>query len=288
VKHILGIQVNQTTEGISLTQSSYITRTLQELDMASCRPAYLPASGGEITAAIKQAGNMEPVEQTHYQHIVGKLMYAAIATRPDISFTVGFLARYSSDPRMHHLQIAKNLLRYLLATVNYYLFYPATNGKLELLSYSDSDWAGSDDLKSTSGMLTTANGTALTWSSKKQPIVAMSTAEAEYISASDCGLETVWLRRIADDLGFPQSTPTTLLMDNNSSIQMASNHSNHSRTKHIDLRYHKIRELLENNTIAIKYVPTDQQLADIFTKALPKDKLLTLSKAIGLKLPSTV
>jgi hypothetical protein len=110
----------------------------------------------------------------------------------------------------------------------------------------------------------------------------MSTAEAEYISAFECRLEIVWLRRLAKDLGHEQKGSTPLLLDNKSSIQMATNASNHSRTKHIDLRYHKIRELVEDSTLAISYVPTNDQLADIFTKALSRDKFEPLVSAIGI------
>ena len=205
-----------------------------------------------------------------------------LGTRPDIIFATNFLARYAHEPTVHHLHMAKTLLRYLSATSDHSLHYPATNGQFKITAYSDADWAGAHDSRSTSGILTMVNGTALTWYSKKQSTVAMSTAEAEYISAAECGLEIVWLRTICEDFGFKQQIPTSLLLDNKSAIQMATNASNHSRTKHIKLRYHKLRELIDESTLSITYIPSQDQLADIFTKALPRDRLNSLKSAIGL------
>jgi hypothetical protein len=161
VKHILGIRVEQIPQGISLTQSAYLSCTLAEMNMFDCRPSHLPLTGGDVTAAIKCADNNNFVDQTHYQYIIRKIMYTAVGTHPDISFAVGFLAHYAHNPTVHHLKMAKILLRYLSATLDYLLFYPAT-GSFELEAYSDSDWAGVHDSRSTTGTLTLANGIALT------------------------------------------------------------------------------------------------------------------------------
>ena len=190
IKHVLGIQVQQTTSGITITQSAYITRTLKDMDLLTCHPSHLPATGGDITAATKCAGNNH-YYSTNYKHIIEKMMYAAVGTRPDIIFATNFLARYAHEPTVHHLHMAKTLLRYLSATSDHSLHYPATNGQFKITAYSDADWAGAYDSRSTSGILTIVNETVLTWYSKKQSTVAMSTAEAEYISAAECELEIV-------------------------------------------------------------------------------------------------
>jgi hypothetical protein len=225
------------------------------------------------------------VDFTHFKHIIGKLMYAATGTRPDIAFAVGFLDRYAHDPTTHHLKMAKILLRYLALTATASLFYPTTNGKFEFVTYSDSDWAGAFDSRSTTGFVTLVNGTALTWGSKKQSLITMSTAEAEYIAGSECALEIVWLRRFFEDFGQEQKGPTSLLLDNKSSIQMVINPSNHSQTKHIKLRFHKIRELMEDSTLRLLYVPSENQKADVLTKALPRDKHLAAVEALRIQFP---
>jgi hypothetical protein len=284
----LGIEVRQHPDGIEITQEAYIRRTLEEFDMTEVRDSYAPASLGAVQAAIKLDGNQAPVDQTTFRHVLGKIMYPAIGTRPDISYVVAFLSRYAHAPTAHHMNMAKTLLRYLAHTSHYSLFYPATAGRFDLVAYSDADWAGAHDSRSTSGVLTLVNGTALTWLSRKQPLVAMSTAEAEYIAAAECALEVTWLRRLAVDLGHEQHAPTPLLLDNRSCILLATNPSNHSRTKHIDYRYHKLRELVEDETLAPRYVPSADQLADVFTKPLAAEALARIADRIGMQrsLPS--
>jgi hypothetical protein len=267
--HILGIQIQQTSKGISITQMAYIQCTLEEMGMTDCRPSNLPATGKDISIAVKDSRNAELVNSTHFKHIIGKLMYAATGTRPDIVFAVGFLGRYAHDPTTHHLKMVKILLRYLALTATASLFYPTTNRKFEFVAYSDSDWTGASDSRSTTGFVTLVNGTALTWGSKKQSLIAMSTAEAEYIAGSECALEIVWLRHFLEDFDQKQKGPTPLLLDNKSSIQMAINPSNHSRMKHIKLRFHKIRKLVEDLTLRLSYVPSKNQKTDVLTKVFP-------------------
>jgi hypothetical protein len=160
--HILGIQIQQTSKGISITQMAYIQHTLEEMGMTDCRPSNLPATERDISIAVKDSGNAELVDSTHFKHIIGKLMYAATGTRPDIAFAIGFLSCYAHDPTTHHLKMVKILLRYLALTATASLFYPTTNGKFEFVTYSDSNWVGASNSHSTTGFVTLVNGTALT------------------------------------------------------------------------------------------------------------------------------
>ena len=205
------------------------------------------------------------------------LLYAALAMRPDIMQAVGAAAKYCSNPNETHLTAAKRILRYLKETVNVGLKYQKSeNGTL--IGYSDADWAGDlDDRHSTSGNLFLIAGGAVSWLSKKQSTVALSTAEAEYMSLSSASQEAVWLRKLlADfDFGIPQK-PTVIKEDNQGTIAIAQNPVYHSRTKHIEIKHHYVRETIQNKHIKLEYCPTKEMIADLLTKPLPRDQFETL------------
>lgn len=205
-KYILGMEVKQTKEGIAIHQSGYISKNLEELQLATCNPSRLPISEG-ATSALAANNKAEPVDATKYRSIVGKTMYAMVTTRPDIAFAVGLLGRYSAKPNTQHRAMAKQLMRYLKGTKDAYLMYPRTNGKLEIEVYLDADFAGAEDRKSTSGSLILINGTAVLWISRKQTTVATSTTHAEYAALATTNRELMWLRQLLSDIGFPQNKP---------------------------------------------------------------------------------
>ncbi len=207
------------------------------------------------------------------------LMYAATATRPDISFAVGVLSKFNSKPSEAHLTAAKRVIRYLKGTTDIALRYSKTvDGNLT--GYSDADWAGDlDDRHSTTGNLFMMAGGAISWASKKQATVALSTAEAEYVALSAATQEIVWLRRLLTDLKVLPDGPTTLMGDNQGAIAIAKNPVAHARTKHIDIRYHYIREAVQEGMIELCYCPTNEMVADLLTKPLPKGKFVELRKA---------
>lgn len=209
-------------------------------------------------------------------------MYAATATRPDISFAVGVLSKFNSKPNEAHLTAAKRVIRYLKGTVNVALKYCKTvDGTL--IGYSDADWAGDmDDRHSTTGNLFLMASGAISWMSKKQATVALSTAEAEYVALSTATQEAVWLRRLLMDLKVLPEGPTVLMGDNQGSIAIARNPISHARTKHIDIRYHYIREALEDGEIDLCYCPTDEMTADLLTKPLPKGQFERLRLLMGM------
>ncbi|KAK4405981.1 Retrovirus-related Pol polyprotein from transposon RE2 [Sesamum angolense] len=186
------------------------------------------------------------------------------------------------SPSQVHYAAAKRILRYLRGTKDFGIWYKSTNDA-KLVGYTDSDWAGSvDDMKSTSGYTFSLGSGIFSWASKKQATVAQSSAEAEYIAAAATSNQAIWLRRILEDIGEKQEEPTTIYCDNKSAIAITKNPVQHSRTKHIDIKYHSLREATTRGEIELKYCSTEEQLADIFTKALPRNKFEELRMKIGV------
>jgi hypothetical protein len=200
-------------------------------------------------------------------------MYAMVCTRPNIAYALSMLGRHASDPRQRHLRMAKKLVAYLYQTRDLCLTYPQGAGPIKLEGYTDADW-GSDstDRRSTSGYIFTVNGTPISWSSKRQATIALSSTEAEYMAATQAAKEAVWLRRLLGELGENPSGPTTVYEDNQGAIAIAQNPVFHQCTKHIDIQYHFVRERVDTGDIKLQYIATADQLADMCTKALGKTK----------------
>ena len=212
-------------------QPTYTEKLLTKMGMSDCKPVKTPVDPGN--RLVKADQDEEALEQLPYQSVVGSLMYLATCTRPDIAYAVGMLARFSSKPNRSHWVAAKRVLRYLKGTMNFGLFYKGGSG---VLRYSDADWGGDvDDRKSTSGYMLQIAGGPVSWKSRKQDTVALSTAEAEYVALSIAAQECVWMRRLLSELGNPPGGPTTILEDNQSSIATARNPQFHGRAKHIDI-----------------------------------------------------
>ncbi|KAJ4719135.1 Retrovirus-related Pol polyprotein from transposon TNT 1-94 [Melia azedarach] len=223
----------------------------------------------------------EKVYSTFFKSLVGCLRYLT-CTRPDILYTTGLVSRYMETPTTTHLKAAKRILRYLKGTTNFGLFYSCSDN-FELVGYSDSDWAGdTDDRKSTTGFVFFMGGTAFTWMSKKQPIVTLSTCEAEYVAATSCVCHAIWLRNLLKELRWSQEKPTKIYVDNKSAMALAKNPVFHDRSKHIDTRYHYIRECITRNDVHMEYVKSQDQIADIFTKPLKQEDFIRLRKSLGV------
>src|SRR5579871_5243819 len=187
--------------------------------------------------------NKEVIDHAEYRSVVGALNYLAIVTRPDITFATGIVARFVHKPGLVHWQAVKRILRYLKGTADYGLIFKRNYGadNLTLDVYCDADWAGDiRDRKSTSGFLVKYRETAVDWKTGKQGSVTLSTLETEYIGTATATKEVIWLRRLIEELGFKQLSPTTIKIDNEGARQLANNHMVSSRTKHIDIRYHFI------------------------------------------------
>ncbi|XP_057791180.1 uncharacterized mitochondrial protein AtMg00810-like [Salvia miltiorrhiza] len=276
--YYLGVEVKQLEDGIFITQEGYAKEILKKFKMEDCKAINTPVECG-----IKLSKNVggEKVDPTLFKSLVGSLRYLT-CTRPDILYATGLVSRYMENPTTTHFKAAKRILRYLKGTLDYGLFYSNTHD-YKLVGYSDSDWAGDNDgRKSTSGFVFFMGDTAFTWMSKKQPIVTLSTCEAEYVAATSSVCHAVWLRSLLEELGWPQKEPTTICVDNKSAIALSKNPVFHNRSKHIDTRFHYIRECIAKKEVQVEYVKSQDQVADIFTKPLKFEDFIKLRSLLGM------
>jgi hypothetical protein len=280
LSYFLGMSIVQKREEkvTWMGQPAYTQKLLTKTGMIDCKPVKTPVDPGH--RLVKASEDEEALDQPLYQSVVGSLMYLATCTRPDIAFAVGMLARFSSKPKRSHWTAAKRVLRYLKGTNNLGILY---KGDLGMHGYSNADWAGdADDRKSTSGYLFLIAGGPVSWKSRKQSTVALSTAEAEYVALSTAIQECMWMQRLLSDLGNPPDGPTTILEDNQSSIAMARNPQFHGRAKHIDIKHHFVREQVSNGSMELRYCPTNDMLADILTKGLAQQQYSILRERAGI------
>ena len=265
---------------IALSQRCYIQDICEKYGMADANTVQTPLDPNTpLSSAQSPQTDAEIAEMKSipYQNVTGSLLYAAMATRPDIAFTTGSLCRFNSNYGNEHWMAAKQVMWYLKGTQDLSLVY---DGKLDnnlsaiAHGFSDADWAGDvDSRKSTSGYVFMMAGATITWSSKAQVTPALSSTEAEYISSTRAAQEAIWLRTILTDLGSKPTLPTTIWCDNQSAIALATNTTDaNSRMKHIDVRHHFIRDIITSKQITIQWCPTEDQAADILTKALPRGK----------------
>ena len=214
-----------------------------------------------------------------YASAVGSLMYAMIATRPDIAFAVGVVARYMATPGRKHWDAVKGIMRYLKGTADMCICYGSQD--IGVVGYTDSDYAGhADSRKSTSGYVFTYAGGAVSWMSRVQKCTALSTTEAEYVAATEACKEAIWLGRLVADLGI-DATPT-LHSDSMSAIQLAKNPVFHAKTKHIEVRYHFIRGVVEDRSVDLVKISTDENPADLLTKSLTTERFAFLRRLMGV------
>lgn len=216
-----------------------------------------------------------------YSEAVGSLMYAMLGTRPDISFAVTTLARFAKNPGPVHWEAVLRVFKYLKGTRALWLTYGNTSG--ELRGFADADGSMAEDRRAVSGYAFLVNGGAVSWSTKRQEIVSLSTTESEYVAATHGAKEALWIRSLLAQLFSPVAGPTVLFSDNQSAIALASDHQYHARTKHIDVRFHFIRWVVEEGRIRLVYCPTDEMVADALTKALPSAKVKHFASALGLR-----
>eukprot|EP00253_Pinus_taeda_P012236 PITA_12236 len=277
--YFLGLQVLQSKEGIFLSQSKYACHLLRFFHMEDCKPAPSPFQSG---VKLSVTCTSPEVDATLYCQLVGKLLYLT-HTRLDLSFVVGFVARFMQTPHESHWKAAKRILRYVHGTVWFGIHYSAEASPL-LVGFTDSDWASDpDDQKSTAGYVFTLGSGPITWACKKQAAISLSSAEGEYRGAVEASKEALWLRQILSEFGFEQQHPTTLWCDNQSAIQLCKDPVQHQRRKHIELHMHFIRKLIHDHVLEVQYCSTDDQVADIFTKALTESKFTKLRYMLGVQ-----
>nr|GFA59595.1 retrovirus-related Pol polyprotein from transposon TNT 1-94 [Tanacetum cinerariifolium] len=220
-----------------------------------------------------------PVNHTDYRSIIGSLMYVT-SSRPDIMFATCKCARYQANPNEHHVSAVKRIFRYLKGTINLSHWYLKDSG-FDLTAYSDADHAGCHlDRKSTSGSVQLGDK-FVCWSTKKQNCVCISTAESEFVVVSSCCAQVLWMRTQLTDYGFFYDK-VPIYYDSKSAISISCNSVQHARTKHIDVRYHFIKDHVEKGTIELYFVDTEYQLADLFTKSLHEARFKFLVKKLGM------
>lgn len=263
------IERDRSARTIKLAQGRMTAELVAKYASGEVRTKEVPMSPS--VRLSKEEGKPLDTDRYGYSQLVGSLMYIAVCTRPDIAQSVGALARYMSAPTTVHWNAAKGVLRYLAGSKDFGIYFGGGN-KPGLQMYCDSDYAGDvDTRRSTTGYVCTLNGGAISWSSRRQQTVAASTTEAEYMAAADTVKEALWLRKLMTDLGYQLGT-ITIQADNQSTMKLLKNPVNSMRSKHIDVLYHFAREKVMCKDVEFKYVSTEENVADVFTKALPEAK----------------
>jgi hypothetical protein len=260
LNYFLVFQVKQLKEGTFISQMKYTQDLLKRFGMKDAKPAKTPM-GTDEHLDLDKGGKF--IDQKAYQSMIGSLLYLC-DSRPDIMPSICMCARFQSDPKECHLVAVKRILRYLVSTPCFGIWYPK-GSTFDLIGYLDSEYVGCKvDRKSTSGTYQFLGRSLVSWSSKKQTFVALSTTKVEYVAASQCCTQLLWMRQTLRDFGYNLSK-VPLLCDNESAIRLGDNPIEHSRTKHIDIRHHFLRDHQQRGDIDIYHISTENQLADIFT-----------------------
>jgi hypothetical protein len=262
----------------AIGQRRYVEKTLTRFDMDMAKGSSYPLDPGYLK--LIESPKLPDNEQ--YRRLIGSLLYLSVNTRPDIAAATSILSRKVSCPTETDWVEAKRVLRYLKQTIGFKLRM-GNNCLGELVGYVDADWGGDKvDGRSTSGVLFLYNGAAISWMSRKQSCVSLSSTEAEYIALSEALKELSWLQSLFDDLRMPLKGPTVIFEDNQGCIKLARSERASRNTKHINTRYNFVRDFVESGAIGLRYCPTDSDTADLFTKPLHGPKIQRFSKMLGL------
>jgi transposase InsO family protein len=268
---------------LRLGQYSYLTKVLRDFGMGECKAAATPmdVNGSKLVSASKDH-IATPSNVKEYQRLIGSLMYAMLGSRPDIAFAVSMVSRFASNPTVEHMVAAKRILRYLRGTLDYQLTYRGDLGSLT--GYSDADWAGDHETRrSTGGFVFHVGSGVVSWSSKRQATVALSSCESELMAETQAAKEAVWLKKFLAEALHQEEVAVVIHCDNQGAIALAKNDQFHARTKHIDIREKWIREAVAAKQVELQYISTDLQLADGLTKPLARDKFEYFRRQIGVE-----
>lgn len=288
---LLGLKIKRDKEGqtLALSQTAYIETLLRRFNMQDASPISMPLEP-RLVLSKDQCPRMDEekdeMRRVPYREIISSLLYLTRMTHPDVSYTVTLLARFMSNPGRIHWEAAKRLLRYIKGTKELRLTYGVEKGALT--GYTDADWGFQNDRHSISGYAFVIDGRAITWSSKKQPIVALSTTEAELIAATHAGRELKYIRNLWAEMSQPLESPTTLHCDNQSTIAFVNRGGYSTRNKHLDIRYTWVKEMVDMGDAILQYCRTDDMVADIFTKALARPKIERFAAMLGVYDPVVI
>ena len=282
---LLGIKITRdlTNRMLSLSQHAYIEAIITKYNFNDLKPLAIPINPSILLSKTQGPSKLEDIarmKNVPYREAVGSLMYTAMGTRPDIALATSTVAQFCDNPGWVHWEAVKRIFRYLLGTKKLELVYGGESRGI--VGYVDADGALQEHRRAISGYIFMVGGGAVSWSSKKQEFVTLSTTEAEYITQTHAAKEAVWLCHLLTELFGPMEGPTTLFSDSKSAIALAQDSHYHARTKHIDIRYHFIRYIIEASTIKLVYCSTDNMTADTLMKALPSIKAKHFASALGL------
>ncbi|GJZ20738.1 retrovirus-related pol polyprotein from transposon TNT 1-94 [Tanacetum coccineum] len=273
----LGLQIKQMEDGIFFNQSKYIKEMLKKFGLEDSKPTKTPMS---TEIKLTKDDEADSVDSSKYRGMIGSLLYLT-ASRPDIMFSVCLCARFQENPKTTHLEAVKRIFRYIRGTSHLGLWYPKGTG-IETVVYADSDHAGDYvDRKSTSGVCTFMGCCLTSWFAKKQTALAISTTEAEYVSAEKACQQALWMKQALIDYGIRLDN-VPIMCDNKGAIDLSKNPVQHSRTKHIEIRHHFLRDNVQKGNISIEKVASEDNIADIFTKPLKRKVFNYLRLGLGM------
>ena len=278
INHFLGIEFAVKCNYITMSQCKYIEKLLETFGMQDCKPKLTPS---EMNVNKQNKDLLDASKHRTYRQIVGGLIYIMCSTRPDLAFIVTVLSQHMSNPSEDDLIMAKHVLRYLKGTMDWKLVFRKSESSLAINGYCDSDWANSIDRKSITGYCFKifSNGPLISWKTRKQPTVALSTCEAEYMSLVSAIQEGKYLASLLFEITGLRLT-CYLYCDNQGTIALAKNPIKQQRTKHVDIKYHFIRDEIAKGAVCMSYIPSDSNLADIFTKPMSSSKLKMFKNSI--------
>ena len=285
LKTFIGLEVTRDRKRrvLHVSQPTYVDRILWNHGMQTCAPVSTPIEPGTRLEKSPEGYTATSEDMRRYQSAVGSLMYAMLGSRPDIAYAVGTVSRFCTNPDGQHWAAVKRIFRYLAGTREIGLTY---GGRPSCEGYCDSDWGSSEDRRSTTGYVFILNGGAISWASRRQPVVALSSTKAEYMAMTQAVKEVLWLRTLFLEVGAPNHAAeiSKIYSDNQGAIALANNPGFHARSKHIDIQYHFIRSHVdqETGTIDLRYCPTEDMTADVLTKGLPRDRHQKHAAAMGL------
>ena len=281
IHHYLGMKITRDRDKgiIKVNQTKYIENLLKRFNMDNCHGVFTPLDPNQDLTRPNEDSTKESLKDVPYREAVGSLMFAAQATRPDIAHAVGVVSRYNSDPKRIHWNAVKRIMRYLKATNTSELVYKRSDENLFV--HCDSDWANDkQDLKSTTGYVFILSGAAVSWNSKKQPTVAASTTESEYMALFMATQEAVWLKGIYNEL-IPSSKPIPIYCDNKGAVDLSRNPGYRPRTKHVSIKHHFVQER-NNIDVDIRNIRSEDMIADCLTKTLPANHFRKCVEEMGI------